>query len=71
MLASPKPASANSVLSFTDIGGRVASLEAKHTNFKVHVALRLDFDAELNEFGCFPELPWPNNLRVVFEEFGN
>ena len=54
ILASPRPAFASAVLSFTDSGGRSASsLEAKHTNFRVHVAPRLDFERELDGRGRF------------------
>ena len=63
ILASPKPAFANAVLSFTDIGGRSA-LAARHTNFKVHVAFRLDFGRELpEERARFALFPWLNSLR--------
>ena len=63
MLASPKPAFARAVLSLTDIGGWLASLEDKQTNFNVQVALRFDFDADLDELARFPEPPWPNSRR--------
>ena len=65
MLASPKLAFANAVLSFTNIGGRTASsLAAKHTNFKVRVAFRLDFGRELpEERARFALFPWLNSLR--------
>ena len=64
ILASPKPAFASAVLSFTDIGGRSASsLAARHTNFKVHVAFRLDFGRELpEERARFALFPWLNSL---------
>jgi len=48
MLSSPRLAFANAVLFCTNLGGCVASLEAKR-NLKVHVALHFDFDTKLDE----------------------
>ena len=64
MLASPRPAFASAVRSLTDEGGRSASFfDAKHTNFRVHVAPLFDFERELDCRGRFALLPWPNSLR--------
>jgi len=59
MLWSPSPELARVVLPFTDDGGPVASLDARQTNFNVHVEFLLDLDFPFFSLCCL----CPNSLR--------